>query len=78
MAIDFARRAKTAQTEVLALTRPGEVADVRLDDDLLGIHVIEPPRDVNDLPPAPMRRPAKPVPAGEDPFADTDLPVDLQ
>ncbi len=80
VATEFARRAKTPQTEVLALTRPGEMADIRMDDGQLDIHVIEPPRDVTDLPPVPLRRPTKPGAdiGGDDPFADTDLPVDLE
>lgn len=80
VAVDFARRAKTTQTEVLALTHPGEVATITFSEKLLDIHIIEPPKDMADLPIAPMRRPEK-FPqsiTGEDPFADTDLPVDLE
>ena len=80
VAIDFARRAKTQQTEVLTLTRPGELATIRFSDQQLDIHIIEPPKDMTELPLAPMRRPEKrPVDwQGEDPFADTDLPVNLE
>lgn len=78
VAIDFARRAKTAQTEVLALVKPGTVANLTFTDNLLDIHVIEPPKDLEDLPPTPMRRPALYDLNGEaDPFQDTDLPVDI-
>ena len=75
VAIDFARRARSAQTEVLALTRPGVVANLTFTDRALDIHIIEPPKDLRDLPAA---APAH-HPAGEDdPFADSDLPVDIQ
>ncbi|NLV57845.1 MAG: MBL fold metallo-hydrolase [Clostridiales bacterium] len=80
VAIDFARRAKTPHTEVLALTRPGESATITYQEKLLDIHIIEPPRDMADLPIAPLRRPEKTrmEAQGEDPFADSDLPVDLE
>ena len=81
VAIDFARRSKTPQTEVLALTRSGEVATISFGEKELDIHIIEPPKDLTELPIAPMRRPdkraAEPL-DGEDPFVDTDLPVDLE
>lgn len=80
VAIDFARRAKSQQTEVLALTRPGELASITYGEKLLDIHIIEPPKDMAELPLTPLRRPEKRPFAspGEDPFADTDLPVDLE
>ena len=79
VAVDFARRARTPQTEVLAMTHPGESATITFDDKLLDIHIVEPPKDMMDLPLMPARRPDhrgfnEP---GKDPFADTDLPVDL-
>ncbi|MBR6571033.1 MAG: MBL fold metallo-hydrolase [Clostridia bacterium] len=80
VAIDFARRARNSNTEVLALTRPGVVANLTFTDNLLDIHIIEPPKDFDDMPMVPGRRvPAAPVlpGEGEDPFADSDLPVDL-
>ena len=76
VAIDFARRARNANTEVLALTKPGVVANLTFDETLLDIHIIEPPKDFEDLPVAPARRPEVIDPA-EDPFADSDLPVDI-
>ncbi len=78
VAVDFARRAKTPQTEIIALTRSGEVAELRMDERMLDIHIIEPPRDMASMPPMPLRRPdpLRPAYAG-DPFEDTDLPVDL-
>lgn len=78
VAIDFARRAKTPVTEVLAMTKPGVVANLTFSDTLLDIHIIEPPKDITDLPPAPARRP-DPYSANyeDDPFMDTDLPVDI-
>ena len=44
---------------------------------MLGLRdIIEPPKDLEDLPVAPARRPESLDPA-EDPFADSDLPVDI-
>lgn len=79
VAEDFARRARTPQTEVLAMTHPGESATITFDDKLLDIHIVEPPKDLSDLPPVPARRldPRGMGEGGEDPFADSDLPVDL-
>ncbi|MDD3411229.1 MAG: MBL fold metallo-hydrolase [Eubacteriales bacterium] len=78
VAIEFARRAKTPQTEVVALTRPGEVAGISFSEQLLDIHIVEPPKELGDLPPAPVKRPERRDIGGDDPFADTDLPVDIQ
>lgn len=79
VAIDFARRARNQNTEVLALTRPGVVANITIEDTLLDIHIIEPPKDLDELPLMPNRRlePSDPLAMGEDPFADSDLPVDM-
>lgn len=76
VAVDFARRSRNPQTEVLAMTRPGVAATLTFGEELLDIHIIEPPKDMDDLPPAPARRPE--LPMEDDPFADTDLPVDIQ
>ena len=76
VAIDFARRARNLNTEVLALTKPGVVANLTFTDSLLDIHIIEPPKDFDELPVA-SRRPDGMPAEGEDPFADSDLPVDI-
>lgn len=80
VAIDFARRARNPNTEVLALTKPGVVANLTFTDELLDIHIIEPPKDFDELPIAPSRKPdsSAGMEGGEDPFADSDLPVDIQ
>lgn len=80
VAIDFARRARNQNTEVLALTRPGVVVNLAYTDTTLDIHIIEPPKDFEELPLTPDRRPdpAGTLPGAEDPFADSDLPVDLE
>ena len=75
VAIDFARRSRTPQTEVLALTKPGVVANLSFSDELLDIHIIEPPKDLEDLPSA---APRSNETDETDPFSDTDLPVDIQ
>ncbi|MEG2357173.1 MAG: hypothetical protein RSC40_09480, partial [Clostridia bacterium] len=77
----FARRAKTPITEVLALTKPGVIANLNFTEALLNIHIIEPPKDFGELPLAPARRPdfhQNENENGNDPFVDTDLPVDLR
>ena len=76
VAVDFARRARSASTEVVALTKPGMAAHLTFSQAALDIHIIEPPKDLDELPPAPARRPNPPM--GEnDPFADSDLPVQI-
>ena len=80
VAIDFARRARTPlNTEVLALTKPGVVANLTFHDQLLDIHIIEPPKATSascrSLPPGVWNRRCL---GGDDPFADTDLPVDIE
>jgi len=80
VAIDFARRARNSSTEVLALTRPGVVANLTFSSAGLDIHIIEPPKDFDELPVAPAKRPepSAALPGDEnDPFADSDLPVDI-
>ena len=76
VAVDFARRSRNPQTEVLAMTRPGVAAHITFGEELLDIHIIEPPKDLDEFPPTPLRRPE--LPLEDDPFADTDLPVDIQ
>ena len=79
VAVDFARRARTPQTEVLAMTHPGESATITFEEKLLDIHIVEPPKDLSDLPLMPARRPDYRglSEQGKDPFADSDLPVDF-
>ena len=64
-------------TEVLALTQPGEALEMDVDDDgFIEVNVVEP---------APLPAPVEPEPPVDalqrfengDPFADSDLPVDL-
>ena len=73
VAIDFARRSRTPQTEVLALTKPGVVANLSFSDELLDIHIIEPPKDFDELPVNAHHEQND----AEDPFADSDLPVHI-
>ncbi len=73
VADDFARRARNNLTEVLSLTKPGVVANFTFSDELLDIHLIEPPKDMDDLPGTGNMSAYD----GDDPFIDTDLPVDI-
>lgn len=74
VAVDYARKGRTKYTEVLALTKPREWAEVEFDDYELITHVYtwadvpedEKKEDVN-----------LDAYAGQDPFSDTDLPVKL-
>ena len=73
VAIEYARRTRNSQTEVIALTKPGTIANLTFNDDVLDIHIIEPPKKMEDQL-RPARRPGSPL---SDPFVDTDLPVEL-
>ncbi len=78
VAIDFARRAKTSLTEVLALVKPGVVVNLSFSEELLDIHIIEPPKDFGELPMAADRRLGGYESDEDDPFMDSDLPVDME
>lgn len=79
IAIEFARRGKTNNTEVLAMVKAGTTANMSFTEEMLNIHVQEPPKDLSELPPTPMRRLSPRFLDGQDdPFLDTDLPVDFQ
>ena len=70
VAKSYARKGRTKYTEVLALTRPRERADLTFDEQDLHIHITAPlPEAQNE-----MKFEAF---SGDDPFADTDLPVQL-
>ena len=73
VAIEYARRTRNQQTEVVALTKAGTIANLTFSEEVLDIHIIEPPKELEDQL-YPIRKPGG---AGLDPFADTDLPVDL-
>ena len=71
VAINFARRGRTRYTEVLALTKPRERADITFNEAELIIHVHTPASSLfGDDDPA--RKPE------DDPFTDSDLPVDMK
>ena len=82
IAVEFARRSRCRQTEVLAMTRPGEQIRVEVDDQgYMTVHLLSIPE------PAPAMRPQEDAPRqtgvtlngydGSDPFAETDLPVKM-
>lgn len=72
VATSFARKGKTRYTEVLALTRPRERADLEFDGNELHIHVFTVPQS------AKKRGGVESVFDASDPFTDTDLPVKLE
>ena len=82
IAVEFARRSRCRQTEVLAMTRPGEQIRVEVDDQgYMTVHLLSIPE------PVPAMRPQEETPRqtgvaldsydGSDPFAETDLPVKM-
>ncbi|MBR3106073.1 MAG: MBL fold metallo-hydrolase [Clostridia bacterium] len=71
VAANFARKGKTRYTEVLALTKPRERAELEFIDNELRIHVFTAPQSVR------KRGTDETVFDASDPFADTDLPVKL-
>ncbi len=72
VAAGFARKGKTRYTEVLALTKPRERAELEFTDTELHIHVF------TVLPPVGKRNDDESVFDANDPFTDTDLPVRLE
>jgi L-ascorbate metabolism protein UlaG (beta-lactamase superfamily) len=77
VAVDFARRASTQYTEVLAITHAGETATVTYSEQYLDIHIAEPPKDLSDMPMQIAYKPKHTPHDLNDPFTDSDLPVDL-
>ena len=77
VAIDYARKGRTKYTEVLALTKPREQADIEFGENELNIHVFT----WKDTPEEGEGESAPDVKldayAPADPFSDTDLPVQL-
>ena len=72
IATEFARRSRSRQTEVIAMTRPGETIVLSFEED--GYMTVT-------LPPLPEQPPEEFVPPsydGPDPFEDSDLPVKLE
>ena len=74
VAVDFARRNKTAFTETLALTTPGVMATVTTDytGKLVSIHIVDPPKE---LPRPPVIQKESLLFNEQDPFINSDQPV---
>lgn len=75
VALDFARRGRTKYTEVLALTKPRERAELAFTENELRIHVFTLAADAYANQPEPEVK--LDVYTKDDPFSDTDLPVKL-
>ncbi len=90
VAVDFARRARNKTTEVVAMTRPGEYAQITFSDTAIFLHIVEPPAEkkedrkqaeegrafsAEDI--TPSSQVTLEAYNQNDPFADTDLPVTL-
>lgn len=77
VAIDYARKGRTKYTEVLALTKPREQADIEFGENELNIHVYtwkDTPEEGEGEGASDVKLDAY---APADPFSDTDLPVQL-
>ena len=74
VAQSFTRKGRTKYTEVLALTRPRERADLTFGDQELHIHISAPLPETDRLKDGDVKLDAF---SANDPFADTDLPVRL-
>ena len=90
VAVDFARRTRNKTTEVVAMTRPGEYAQITFSDTSIFLHIVEPPAEKKDDKSKGQEGKAtvaeELTPSAQvtleaynqnDPFADTDLPVSL-
>lgn len=86
IAMEFARRSRCRQTEVMALTRYGEQISLDFTDDgYIDVSLLTPPEVVVSSRTAPIELPVVELPDPrtpaydpEDPFSDTDLPVDIK
>ena len=86
IAMEFARRSRCRQTEVMALTRYGEQISLDFTDDgYIDVSLLTPPEVVGssrtapiELPVVELPEPRTPAYDPEDPFSDTDLPVDIK
>ena len=86
IAMEFARRSRCRQTEVTALTRYGEQISLDFTDDgYIDVSLLTPPEVVVssrtapiELPVVELPEPRTPAYDPEDPFSDTDLPVDIK
>ena len=86
IAMEFARRSRCRQTEVMALTRYGEQISLDFTDDgYIDVSLLTPPEVVVssrtapiELPVVELSEPRTPAYDPEDPFSDTDLPVDIK
>ncbi len=77
VALDFARRGRTKYTEVLALTKPRERADITFGERDLNIHIFTLAADAYLQKPAVSKEVAFDAYDEDDPFSDTDLPVSI-
>jgi len=90
VAVDFARRARNKTTEVVAMTKPGEYAQITFSETSIFLHIVEPPVEkkeekrqveegkvysVDEF--TPSSQVTLEAYNRNDPFADTDLPVSL-
>ncbi len=75
---EFARRSRTRETEVVALTSPGQslLLDVE-EDGFMNITLLSAP-SIDKVSPASEQQVSLEGYEGEDPFHETDLPIDME
>ena len=75
--VEFARRSRTRETEIIALTSPGQAIQLDIEDDgFMNITMLNPPAlPKEEVPQEQMVSLAGYE--GEDPFHETDLPIDM-
>lgn len=78
VALEYARRASCWQTEVIALTRPGEKLRIeRSEDGHFTVHLLAVPEPVPDAEPGRANGVALGDDEAENPFVNTDMPIHL-
>ncbi len=78
VALEYVRRGRTKYTEVLALTKPRERADLTFGEMELRIHVHTPAAGLYDDEAEEKKKANEDPFSADDPFSDTDLPVDMK
>lgn len=77
VAVDYARKGRTKHTEVLALTKPRERAEIEFDENELRLHVFTWADAPEEKEPEKKENVTLDAYAASDPFSDTDLPVQI-
>jgi len=75
--VEFARRSRTRETEIVALTSPGQSINLEIEEDgFMNISLLPPPSLPQEQP-SPDAAVSLDGYEGADPFHETDLPIDM-